>query len=125
VIDSVVEEMNAQLRRIRSRTRATAAAGTRSRAQALAEAGAAHAVCAASAGYLRGVDAESLVRWARRHASIVALEQTPGDCVVDGDVPMRVYGRSAAAGVEHHADELRGALPIGSRRTPERDVCAS
>ncbi|HVS66497.1 MAG TPA: DUF2254 domain-containing protein [Thermoanaerobaculia bacterium] len=119
VIGSVIDEMDGQLRRLESRARAP---DPGSPDHVLEDTGEPRCVRARSTGYLRGVDDEELVRWAQRRDAIVALEQEFGDFVIEGDVLMRVYGAATAGEVDDEADEMREALSLGERRTPERDL---
>ena len=72
-------------------------------------------------GYVVAVDHDRLVKAARQAGTVVDVTVRPGGFVVRGDVVARVGG--AADGLDEGLlDTVRGAVAVGSSRTPYQDV---
>ena len=77
-------------------------------------------VAADSAGYVRGVDSEALLRLATDHDLLVRVRHRPGDFVAAGDTLALTWPPDRAT--DEVADDLRTAFAWGTQRTARQDV---
>lgn len=81
-------------------------------------------VCATEAGYLQDIDARGLLRWARRHRTVLRLNCPMGAFVGEGRPLFSVRSgmdRPAAPAADWPADLMR-YVRIGRHRNPAHDV---
>ena len=82
-------------------------------------------VTAVTDGYVQSVQWQRLVTWAREQDRTIDVLAMPGEHIIAGDTMLRL---DAPAGIERGqiddgaADQLRGAITLGTARTPFQDV---
>lgn len=76
-------------------------------------------VQSATAGAVQAMDVRGLVRWARKHDSLVVVAHTMGDFVPAGAELIRAYGVRDTG--PRDEPRLRGMIVLGVERTVEQD----
>lgn len=77
-------------------------------------------ICAKKAGYIRGIDADSLLRVAKEHRLLVRLERRPGDFVYTDMVLASAYPGDRLD--RDTAGSIESVFTIGIDRTPLQDI---
>jgi uncharacterized membrane protein len=77
-------------------------------------------VTSAASGAIQAIDAEGLVRWARRHDCIVVLHHRVGDSVPINARLIEAYGGPESV-TDREQRALRGMVALGTERTLDQD----
>lgn len=82
-------------------------------------------VTAVTDGYVQSVQWQRLVTWANEHDRTIDVVAMPGDHIIAGDTMLRLespLGVDQGQVDDDAADQLRGAITLGTARTPFQDV---
>lgn len=77
-------------------------------------------ICVPASGYVQRVDSNALMKIAKKHDLILIIKAQPGRFVTTLDPILLAYPEDRVS--DDVASELRGALIVGSDRTPTQDL---